>query len=250
MISICFIIFAIVLCYLIYNFNADSQDQKQFDDMAQTVVLDEDNETDNTDTGIESLIAENPDCVGWLRINNSKIDYPIMQTKDNPQYYLRRDFNKQYSYLGTPFMDSRCDVNYDNNLIVYGHNMKDGKMFADLLKYRDKEYCESHNIINFITPYGVYEYEVAAVCKVKSDDEWYGYTCQTDKESFNNLISHIKDKSLYFSQNEIEYRDLAEGQSPERQHPYGCYFLTLSTCEYSQTNGRLIVIAKRSVADV
>ena len=227
MISICFIIFAIVLCYLIYNFNADSQDQKQFNDMAQTVTLEEDSDTDN---GVKSLIAKNPDCIGWLRINGTKIDYPIMQTKGNPQFYLRRDFNKQYSYLGTPFMDARCDVNYDNNLIVYGHNMKNGKMFADLLKYRDKAYCLEHSTIHFITPNGVQKYEVATVCKVRSDDEWYGYTCQKDTESFNNLISHIKDRSLYLSQDEIQYGD---------------YFLTLSTCEYSQKDGRLIVIAVR-----
>lgn len=229
MITICFIIFAIVLCYLIYNFNADSQDQKQFDDMAQTVTIDEDNETES-DSGITGLINKNSDCIGWLRINGTKIDYPIMQTKNNPQYYLRRGFDKQYSYMGTPFMDARCDMNYDNNLIIYGHNMKDGKMFADLLKYRDKEYCESHNIINFVIPNEVQKYEVAAVCKVKNDDEWYSYTCQKDKESFNNLITHIKDKSLYLSQDEIQYGD---------------YFLTLSTCEYSQQNGRLIVIAVR-----
>lgn len=232
MITICFIIFAIVLCYLLYNFNVDSQDQKQFDDMAQTITLEEytDDNTENNNNGITDLINQNSDCIGWVRINNSKIDYPVMQTKDNPQYYLRRDFNKQYSYLGTPFMDSRCDVNYDNNLIIYGHNMKDGKMFADLLKYREKSYFKEHNIIYFITPNGVQEYEVIAVCKVKNDDDWYGYTCQTDKESFSNLISHIKDKSLYFTQDEIQYGD---------------YFLTISTCEYSQTNGRLIVIAKR-----
>lgn len=234
MITICFIIFAIVLCYLIYNFNVDTQDQKQFDDMAQTVTLEEDSDTES-DSGITDLINKNSDCIGWLRINGTKIDYPVMQTKDNPQFYLRRDFNKQYSYLGTPFMDSRCDMNYDNNLIVYGHNMKDGKMFADLLKYRNKEYCESHNIINFITPIEVRKYEIIAVCKVKSDDEWYGYTCQKDKESFNNLISHIKDKSLYQIDKSVEYGD---------------YFLTLSTCEYSQTNGRLIVIAKRSDTNV
>ncbi|MCM1285719.1 MAG: class B sortase [Acetobacter sp.] len=232
MITICLIIFAIVLCYCIYNFNVDTQDQKQFDDMAQTVVLDEDNETDN---GVETLIAENSDCIGWLIISGTKIDYPVMQTKDNPQYYLRRNFNKQYSYLGTPFMDAKCDMNYDNNLIIYGHNMKDGKMFADLLKYRDKEYCESHSIINFITPNGVQEYEVIAVCKVKSDDEWYGYTCQKDTESFNNLISHIKDKSLYQTDKSVEYGDC---------------FITLSTCEYSQNNGRFILIAKRSDANV
>lgn len=145
MITICFIIFAIVLCYLIYNFNIDSQDQKQFDDMAQTITI-EDNTDENADnnSGITDLINQNPDCIGWLRISGTKIDYPVMQTKENPQYYLRRDFNKQYSYLGTPFLDSRCDANYDSNLIVYGHNMKDGKMFADLLKYR-----EISTIINF-----------------------------------------------------------------------------------------------------
>lgn len=112
MITLCLIIFAFVLCYLIYNFNVDTQDQKQFDDMAQTIVIDEmdnDNSNDNENNGIESLIAENSDCIGWLRISGTKIDYPVMQTKGNPQYYLRRDFNKQYSYMGTPFMDSRCD---------------------------------------------------------------------------------------------------------------------------------------------
>lgn len=236
MITICFIIFAIVLCYLIYNFNIDSQDQKQFDDMAQTISIENTNDnTENNNNGITDLINQNPDYIGWVRISGTKIDYPVMQTKDNPQYYLRRDFNKQYSYLGTPFMDSRCDANYDNNLIVYGHNMKDGKMFADLLKYREQAYFKEHNIIHFITPNGIREYEVIAVCKVKDTDEWYNYTTQKDKESFNNLISHIKDKSLYFTQDEIQYGD---------------YFITLSTCEYSQTNGRLIVIAIRSDANV
>lgn len=233
MITLCLIIFAFVLCYLIYNFNVDTQDQKQFDDMAQTIVIDEmdnDNSNDNENNGIESLIAENSDCIGWLRISGTKIDYPVMQTKGNPQYYLRRDFNKQYSYMGTPFMDSRYDINYNNNLIVYGHNMKDGKMFADLLRYKDKEYCKLHNIINFITPNEVQKYEVVAVCKVKSDDEWYEYTCQKNKDSFNNLTPHIKDKSLYQIDEPIEYGD---------------NFLTLSTCEYSQKDGRLIVIAVR-----
>lgn len=228
MITICLIIFAAILCHLIYNFNIDSQDQKQFDDMAQTISI-EDNTDENADNdnGITDLINKNSDCIGWVRISGTKIDYPVMQTKNNPQYYLRRDFNKQYSYLGIPFMDSRCDINYDNNLIVYGHNMRDGKMFADLLKYREKAYFKEHNIIHFITPNRVQKYSVIAVCKVKNDDEWYGYTGQTDKESFSNLISHIKDKSLYFTEESVEYGD---------------HFLTLSTCEYSQTDGRLIVI--------
>ncbi len=231
MITICFIIFAVVLCYLIYNFDIDRKDQQQFDDMAQTITIEENtDENAESDNGITDLINKNSDCIGWLRISGTKIDYPVMQTKDNPQYYLRRDFNKQYSYLGTPFMDSRCDMNYDNYLIVYGHNMKDGKMFGDLLKYREKSYFKEHNIIHFITPNGVQKYSVIAVCKVKNDDEWYSYTTQKDKESFSNLILHIKDKSLYQTDETAEYGD---------------YFITLSTCEYSQTNGRLIVIAKR-----
>ena len=229
MIAICFTILAVVLCRLIYNFNIDNRDQKRFDNMAQTVTIE--NDGNDKDSGIIDLINRNSDCIGWVKISGTKIDYPVMQTKDNPQYYLRRGFDKQYSYLGTPFMDARCDVNYDNNLIIYGHNMRDGKMFADLLKYRDKAYCSKHNTISFITPNGVQNYTVIAVCKVRNDDEWYGYTSQTDKESFNNLISHIKDKSLYLSQDEIKY---------------GEHFLTLSTCEYSQTNGRLIVVAVRN----
>ena len=230
MITICLIIFAIVLCYLVYNFNLDTKDQKQFDDMAQTIAINDTVNDNNDDNGITDLINKNSDCIGWLRINGTNIDYPVMQTKDNPQYYLRRDFNKQYSYMGTPFMDSRCDINYDNNLIVYGHNMKDGKIFADLLRYKDKEYCNEHRIINFIASSGIQEYKVIAVCKVKSDDKWYEYTCQKDKDSFNDLISHIKDKSLYRIDESIEYGD---------------NFLTLSTCEYSQKDGRLIVAAVR-----
>ncbi len=232
MIAICFIIFSIALCYLVYSFDVDNRDQKRFDDMAQTIDIEENTDEDaDNDSGIIDLINRNSDCIGWVKISGTKIDYPVMQTKDNPQYYLRRGFDKQYSYLGTPFMDARCDVNYDNNLIIYGHNMRDGKMFADLLKYKDKAYCRKHNTINFITPNGVQNYTVIAVCNVRNDDEWYGYTSQTDKESFNNLISHIKDKSLYLSQDEIQYGD---------------HFLTLSTCEYSQTNGRLIVVAVRN----
>lgn len=235
MITACFIIFAVVLCYLIYNFNIDTQDQKQFDDMAQTITIEENtDENADNDSGIADLINQNPNCIGWIRINGTRIDYPVMQTKDNPQYYLRRDFNKQYSYLGTPFMDSRCDVNYDNNLIIYGHNMRDGKMFADLLKYREKSYFKEHNTINLISANGVQKYTVIAVCKVKNNDDWYNYTCQTDKESFNNLISHIKDKSLYQTDETVEYGD---------------HFLTLSTCEYSQTDGRLIVIAAKDSKD-
>ena len=127
MITICFIIFAVVLCYLIYNFNIDAQDQKQFDDMAQTITIEENtDENADNDNGLADLINQNSDCIGWVRISGTKIDYPVMQTKDNPQYYLRRDFNKQYSYLGTPFMDSRCDLDMnDAEIDLFGFDFSD-----------------------------------------------------------------------------------------------------------------------------
>jgi sortase B len=225
MITICLIIFAIVLCWLIYNFDIDKEDERVFEDIAKTVSFDDDDSNNDTE-----FIIDNSDCIGWVRIEDTKIDYPIMQTKNNPEYYLRRNINKEYSYIGTPFMDARCNAYTDNNLIVYGHNMRDGAMFAGLMKFKDYNYCKNHQNI-YVKINGVsYKYTLFAVCKVNANDDWYNYTDQTDEETFNNLISHIKDKSLYFSNNA----------------KYGDFFITLSTCEYSQTNGRLILIAKRS----
>jgi len=218
-----------VIFKLAYDFNTDRTEQKWYKDTAPKITYDEND--DNTDNGIGELIEENPDCVAWVRVEKTKIDYPIMQTKNNPEYYLRRNFNKEYSYIGTPFLDAECDIETSQNLIIYGHNMRDGTMFADMLKYRQKQFGVDHPIIQLITPTGCRRYVVIAVAKVRSDDAWYSYTTTTDETLFNELKEHIEKKSLYTINGKMEYGDS---------------FLTLSTCEYSQTNGRLIIIAKRS----
>ena len=229
LIIVCLCVFGGVIFKMAYDFNSDRIEQKWYKDTAPKITYDEND--DNTDNGICELIKQNPDCVAWVRIEKTKIDYPIMQTKDKPQYYLRRNFNKEYSYIGTPFLDAACDMETSPNLIVYGHNMRDGTMFADLIKYKQKQFGVNNPIIQLITPNGCRRYVVIAVARVRNDDAWYSYTDTTDEIMFNEFKSHIESKSLYTINGKMEYGDS---------------FLTLSTCEYSQTNGRLIIIAKRS----
>lgn len=225
----CVCVFAGVIFKMAYDLNTDCTEQKWYKDTSPKITYDENN--DNTDNGINELIKQNSDCVAWVRIEKTKIDYPIMQTKDNPEYYLRKNFKKEYSYIGTPFLDADCDMETSQNLIVYGHNMRNGTMFAELLKYRQKQFGVDNPIIQLITPNGCRRYVVIAVARVRNDDAWYSFTDTDDEILFNELKKHIESKSLYTINGSMEYGDS---------------FLTLSTCEYSQSNGRLILIAKRS----
>ena len=220
-------IFAISKMYL--SFKKDVDDKKWYTETAKEITYDEND--DNTDNGIAELALDNTDCIGWIRIENTKIDFPVMQTKSDPEFYLRRNFNKKHSNLGTPFADAACDIEYSKNIIIYGHNMKDGTMFSDLMKYKRKDYGINNPIIQLITPNGCNSYIVCAVAKVKPDDDWYTYINETDEEIFNKIKAKLQDEALYLINGELNYED---------------FYLTLSTCEYSQKDGRLIVIARRS----
>ena len=109
------------------------------------------------------LKAENPDFVGWIKIEGTSVNYPVVQTKAEPQYYLRRSFEGSYSIAGTPFLDAQCDMEKGIGLIIYGHNMKDGSMFADLAKYRSKDFWQAHKTVWFDTALGGSAYEIFAV---------------------------------------------------------------------------------------
>lgn len=98
---------------------------------------------------IDSLQEKNADCIGWIRVPGTDIDYPLMWTPDDPERYLHTDFYGGYSDYGVPFMDYRCDPD-SSNLILYGHNMFDGSMFTDLLWYREKEYMDGHILVQRI----------------------------------------------------------------------------------------------------
>ena len=124
---------------------------------------------------IQALIAENGDCIGWLSIDGTNISYPVMHTPPDPQKYLRRNFYGKYSQSGVPFLDGRCDLQ-STNLIIYGHNMRNGTMFADLKKYVDRDFLNAHRTVKFETADGVQTFIVTEVLKTNTSDAWYDRT--------------------------------------------------------------------------
>lgn len=121
---------------------------------------------------IQALIAENADCIGWLSIDGTNISYPVMHTPSNPQKYLRRSFYGKYSQSGVPFLDGRCDLQ-STNLIIYGHNMKNGTMFSDLKKYLNTDFLNAHRTVRLETADGVCLFTVTEVLKTNTADPRY-----------------------------------------------------------------------------
>ena len=121
---------------------------------------------------IPALIAVNADCIGWLSIDGTSINYPIMHTPHEPQKYLRRNFYGKYSQSGVPFLDGRCSLQ-STNLIIYGHNMRNGTMFSDLKKYVNREFLNAHRTVKFETVDGVRCFTVTEVLRTDITDAWY-----------------------------------------------------------------------------
>ncbi len=181
------------------------------------------------------LAEENPDLVGWIRIGGTKVDYPVMQTKKVPEYYLRKNFHKEYSLAGTPFMQADCVIGESDNLIIYGHHMKNGQMFGGFESYKKKDYYEDHKYVRFdtLTHRGVYK--IFCVFKTTVYDE-VGYKYYQfvggygDEKAYNEYIKNILSLQLYDTGITAEFGD---------------ELLTLSTCEYSAENGRLVLVCKK-----
>ena len=139
---------------------------------AETKPSAEPTEQPAAERNIQALIAENADCIGWLSIDGTNISYPVMYTPSEPQKYLRRNFYGKYSQSGVPFLDGRCDIQ-STNLIIYGHNMKNGTMFSDLKKYVDRDFLNAYRTVKFETVDGIRYYTVAEVLKTNTSDAWY-----------------------------------------------------------------------------
>ena len=158
------------------NFAAVSQ-------IAEPTVTTEQTESEPTERpaaerNIQALITENADCIGWLSIDGTNISYPVMHTPSDPQKYLRRNFYGKYSQSGVPFLDGRCDLQ-NTNLIIYGHNMKNGTMFSDLKKYVNIEFLNTHRTVKFETVDGSRYYTVTEVLKTNTSNAWYNrITCE------------------------------------------------------------------------
>lgn len=184
----------------------------------------------------EMLHKKNKSLIGWIKIDDTKINYPVMQSS-NPEYYLDHNANQEYDKNGSIFLDPACDiVNRNDNMIIYGHHMKSGKMFGDLDLYQSKNYYEKHPIISFDTIYEEGTYQVMYVFRSKIYNEneivfkYYQFFDVNSKEEFNSHMTEMEKLSLY---------DTGVKAS------YGDELLTLSTCDYQEPNGRFVVVAKR-----
>lgn len=187
----------------------------------------------------EELVAQNPDMVGWVRIDGTGIDYPVMYTGDD--FYLEHDFDRCPSQSGVPYIDKRCSVEpFGTNTIVYAHNMKNGSMFARLLRYQDKRYYEQHPTIRFDTLYKEQEYDILAVFESKvykkSDTVFkhYNFLNAQSEQEFEKYIQGIQAQALYDT-----------GVTAQ----YGDELITLMTCAYHTENGRFVVVAKKKSAE-
>ena len=178
-------------------------------------------------SSLKKLMAQNSDCIGWLRIEGTNLDYPVMLTPDEPLKYINKNFYGKKSSAGVPFLDGRCDLTNSDNLIFYGHRMKNGTMFSCLKKYTSKKYFDKHPTIEFTTSDGVHQFNIFAVITTTKTDSWYCFTKFVGEDEFKSVVNLALSKSLYDT-----------GLRPE----YGTRLISLSSCYGSGKNGRIIVI--------
>ena len=197
---------------------------------------------------LSGLYAQNSDLIGWITVPDTRINYPVMQTVDDPEFYLHRDFKKEYSASGTPFVDAVSVVlpteerTVTWNWLIYGHNMKFGTMFHDLQEYDSKEFWESHKTFSFDyydpesgeTSTGEYEIFAVSRSNIKAEDskafKYYEYAGYTSEEKFDEYVAGVKAESSYDT-----------GITPE----FGDRLVTLSTCAYHTKEGRFYIVGRR-----
>ena len=179
-----------------------------------------------------ALYTQNNDLAGWIQIDGTNINYPVMWTPNNPTYYLKHSFEKEYSDYGVPYIDEDCVMGESNNYVIYGHHMKNETMFHDLCNYASKDFYDEHPIIKFDTLFGFGEYQIVAVFRFDTNNDTFRYNQFTDmdEEHFNNFMNSVHLRQLYDTGVDAEYGD---------------HLITLSTCEYTYTNGRFVVVAKK-----
>lgn len=181
------------------------------------------------------MAQDQPDMIGWLRIEGTVIDYPVMRSPDEPERYLHLDFDGRYSRSGTLFMLPVSDPATPNeNIIIYGHHMKDGSMFGQLPKYEDKAFYDAQPYIEFDTLYGQGRYKIIAIFRTsigaENEFDYYHYEWLDDEATFDRYMRGVMANRLY---------DTGETAV------YGDELLSLSTCDYHEADGRLVVVAKR-----
>lgn len=217
------------------------REQKAFDNLATLVdsnmasddLLSADSETEFVSPYI-CLKEQNEDFYGWISIEGTRVDYPVMYTPEDPEYYLRRGFDGSRAESGVPFLSADC---FDGcgNYLIYGHNMDNGTMFADILSYAKKDFWKKHPVIQFDTLDGEGKCEVMAAFYAQANGveqdvfPYYQYTDLTSEKVFDEYLQQISGVALYDTGVTAEYGDV---------------LITLSTCSYHAENGRFVVVAR------
>lgn len=243
---VCSLLFFISFYQVICHYAEAKQAEEEFSLLAESVVQagEKEPEQKREENGEESisilrkyeeLFRENNDMAGWIQVEGTQINYPVMYTPDNPDYYLKHSFSKKSSSYGVPYIAEHCNpMEPSDNVIIYGHHMNNGLMFTGLLKYEDKRFYQQHKIIYFDTLTETGKYEVLAVFKTtvynNTGFPYYLFSNAKTEEDFTDYVKQCKALSLYDTETTVKYGDK---------------LLTLSTCEYSNTNGRFVVVARK-----
>ena len=238
--------------YLIFYYAGSDRSQKRFDKLASLVGSDSLNNGEKTTVTAHltsgetkelqvmdkyvTLYKTNNRLIGWIKIDDTNIDYPVMQCGDN-EYYLNHNFDQKEDKAGALFLDCNCDVvNGSDNYIIYGHHLSSGKMFSKLGNYESESFYREHMYITFDTIYEEQTFQVmyAFRSRVYNDDDvvfkYYQFVDANSEEEFNSYMTEMANESFY---------------DTGVQATYGDTLLTLSTCDYNETNGRFVVVAKR-----
>lgn len=248
------IIFAVSAIYVGRYFYEANKQQSEYDDLASIVEslqsataeapeeLSEPTETGETGPTEPVMLPEykilyemNDHMVGWIKIEDTNINYPVMQTPEEPNYYLHRNFNRQDSERGCIYAREECDVfGPSDNITIFGHHMVDGSMFRDLSSYQKKSFWESHDTIIFDTLYERHTYKIFAVFRttatIGEGFSYHQFINAANEAEFDEFVATCRSLALYDT-----------GIVPE----YGDKLICLSTCEYTQANGRFVVVAMR-----
>ena len=203
------------------KYKEDYDEEKRFNDIRENV------EKSSEEKILYNLKKKNKDIVGYIEIPNTTISYPVLQTTDEPDFYLNHDINRNYSFYGTPYLSAYCNLEKSDNLIIYGHNINGTKMFGELTKYREENFFKKHRNVYFTTDRKK-KYKIFSVISVnKKEFPYWKFVMAQDKLDYDEFINKVKKYSFY---------DV--GITPQ----YGDKIITLSTCDNDRGNDYRFVI--------
>ncbi len=244
---ITFVISAGILCFKLIEYYLDAKTSRVI--RKELVEIYEETKNESLEvqekTRIEKLKElqkTNSDIVALIEIEGTNINYPVVQTNNN-DYYMMHNYKKEKSKDGAIFLDKDYDWKKPSkNLLIYGHNnIGSTEMFVQLIKFKKQDFYKKHKIIKFTTNEEEAQFEIISVFlsrvyyrHEKDVFRYYYFIDAKNEKEFNGFVNNAKKASIYDMETTAEYGD---------------QLMTLSTCDYSQTNGRFVVVARKVMSD-